>query len=395
MKPLRRSNRLIVVAVAGNTPAIITETLWALEQQQQLQVDEIRVITTTPGKRAIEAELLGPEGHFSRYCQDYQVPPGRIAFSPRQIYVLQDAAGEELEDIRTNQENASAADQIFALLQEWTARPEEIIHGSVAGGRKTLGIYLAAALMLCGRPEDRLSHVLVDPRFESGVSDFYYPPPTPRTFHKIVGQDATGKALVENISSEQVSIDLAEIPFLRLQELVGGKLPIESGYLEAIRHSQALCKYLKDPPIMEICQPCGHIQLGEFSLHLPKQQLAVYLFLLNECSGDKGLTLSELYARRARLAALERHLDRLRLGEHEQYAWEAMEGLEDFRDKLSPIISKINQTFQNAIGDNRVARYFMIQRQPRYRVAAGQFQLLEQPCRHGKSYQSFWQSCRQ
>lgn len=382
MNPVHRPTRLVLVAVAGNTPAIITETLWALEQQQRVQVDEIRVITTASGKRAITAELLGSEGHFYRYCQDYHVPPGRIAFGPRQIYVLQDAAGQELEDIRDNEENALAADQIFALLQEWTARPEEIIHASVAGGRKTLGIYLSAAMMLCGRPTDRLSHVLVDPLFEQGVRDFYYPPPQPRPFHRIVGKDPEGNPLVEKISSEKARIDLADLPFLRLQEVVEGKLPLESGYLEAIRHTQALCQYLKEPPLMEICLACGDIKLGEFCLRLPKQQLAVYLFLVIECRGEEGKTLPELYARRGSLAALERRLNRMRLGEHERYAWETLRSLEDFQDKLSPLISKINQVFKKTLGDNRVARHFMIQRQPLYRVSAPRFILRDDPCQH-------------
>jgi CRISPR-associated protein NE0113 (Cas_NE0113) len=65
-----RPERFVLVALAGQTPAVITETLWALEHQRGKRVDEIRVITTSRGRQAITENLWGPDGHFSRYCQD-------------------------------------------------------------------------------------------------------------------------------------------------------------------------------------------------------------------------------------------------------------------------------------------------------------------------------------
>jgi len=59
-----RPIRNILVAVTGQVPAVITETLWALGQQKGLRVDELRVITTVSGKRAILDKIFGPDGHF-------------------------------------------------------------------------------------------------------------------------------------------------------------------------------------------------------------------------------------------------------------------------------------------------------------------------------------------
>jgi CRISPR-associated protein (TIGR02584 family) len=70
--------RNVLVAVAGHTPAIITETLWALEQQRRVRIDEIRIITTADGRDSIVSELFGETGQFARYCEDYNVPTGRI-----------------------------------------------------------------------------------------------------------------------------------------------------------------------------------------------------------------------------------------------------------------------------------------------------------------------------
>jgi len=59
-----RPTRNILVAVTGQTPAVITETLWALGQQKGLRVDEFRVINTVSGKRAILEKIFGPGRAF-------------------------------------------------------------------------------------------------------------------------------------------------------------------------------------------------------------------------------------------------------------------------------------------------------------------------------------------
>ncbi|HBZ54812.1 MAG TPA: hypothetical protein DEO88_05355, partial [Syntrophobacteraceae bacterium] len=77
----RIEQRNVLTAVVGNTPAVVTETLWALEQQRAIRVDEIRIITTAVGRDSIARYLLGPDGHFAKYCHDYGLAAGRIAFS--------------------------------------------------------------------------------------------------------------------------------------------------------------------------------------------------------------------------------------------------------------------------------------------------------------------------
>lgn len=209
--PIRlESKRNILIAVAGHTPAIITETLWALEQQYGVRVDEIRVITTAQGRDSIVRQLLGENGQFAKFCADYEIATGRIAFSEKSIHVITERNGQELQDIRDSDDNLAAADQIFALIQDWTKREDESLFCSVAGGRKTLGIYLAMSLMLCGRPDDKLSHVLVSPEFEAEVPDFFYPPPKPHFFQRLVGVDPSGNHIYEPISSEDAGVDLAD-----------------------------------------------------------------------------------------------------------------------------------------------------------------------------------------
>jgi CRISPR-associated protein (TIGR02584 family) len=370
---MRRTPRLILVALAGHTPAVITESLWALEQQRGHTVDEVRVITTASGAQHLAARLWGSEGHFTRYCQDYQVPPGRIAFGPAQVFILQDDNFQDLDDIRTDRDNTAAADQIYTRIREWTSRPDEVLHGSVAGGRKTMGIYLTMAFVLCARPQDSLSHVLVNPEFELGVKDFYYPPPQPCQY-----QQAAGPLL----SSEEAGVELAEVPFLRLRDLAGEHLPLEQGFLAALEHAQAVCRCLTQTPALQVCLRCGHLQLGELGWRLSKQQLAVYVLFLTEFNAPTPqASLADLLVQRGRLAELEGQIDDLRLGARESYAWEALDSVEDLQEKLTPIISKINRTLESTLGVNEVSRGLAIQRRP-YGVDVPRFTILKDPCPH-------------
>ncbi|MCK8603001.1 CRISPR-associated ring nuclease Csm6 [Desulfoferrobacter suflitae] len=354
----------ILVAVAGQTPAIVTETLWALEQQRAVPIDEIRVITTSLGEQAVMHALIGDRGKFGSYCRDYGVAPGRIAFSEKQLYVLSDDGGRPLPDIRTSSDNRAAADQVYALIKQWTARRDDTLFCSAAGGRKTLGIYLAMALMLCGRAEDRLLHVLVSPQFESGVRDFFYPPPEEQYFQCFMGLDGAGDPLYQQVSSSEAQVELADIPFVRLRDLIGGELPLEKGLIETVGHCQLLLSYLQTPPKLLIQLDQGLVQLGRIQFSLSRQLVAVYAFFLRELQERGGAaTTLELFEKRLRLAELERLIDRSRSGEQERYAWETMQDLEDFRARLGPCVSKVNRAVNQAFGKNRLAE--------RYRIATG------------------------
>lgn len=196
------------------TPQVVTETLWCLTQNPGLQqpVDEIRVITTLQGRDLIVGKLLDPKrGRFHSFCGDYGIGPGAIRFDERCIALLAAPGGETLADIRTRAHNEAAADQITAIVRELTADADTVLHASVAGGRKSMGVYLAAAMQLFGRVDDRLSHVLVSEDFESHP-EFFYPPPKPRRL-AIRGRDGTSRT----VSTATAEIHLAWIPFIRLR----------------------------------------------------------------------------------------------------------------------------------------------------------------------------------
>lgn len=202
------NKRNILLCVAGMTPQIITETLYALIVKRKEQVDEIRVITTLGGRNRLLKDLLArPNGKFFEFCRDYHIDPASILFDETTIALLHTRDGITLPDIRTPEENELAGDRICDIVSELAKDERTRIHASAAGGRKTMSIYLTAAMQLFGRAQDTLSHVLVSEDFE-GNPAFYYPPPKPI---KLTTRDG------REVSTKDAEIYLAPIPFIRLR----------------------------------------------------------------------------------------------------------------------------------------------------------------------------------
>lgn len=200
--------RRILLAVTGLSPQIVTETLYALvvAAKPAFVPTEIHLLTTAEGAERARLALLSSEpGWFHRLRADYQLPP--ITFTEAHIHLLVNEEGHSLSDIRTPEDNRCAADLITEHVRQLTADSESALHVSIAGGRKTMGFYLGYALSLYGRPQDRLSHVLVSEPFESSW-EFFYPTPYPRVL-------ATRDNKLADASTARIT--LAEIPFVSLR----------------------------------------------------------------------------------------------------------------------------------------------------------------------------------
>ena len=205
--------RNILLCVAGMTPQIITETLFALHRKGE-RIDEIRVITTLEGQKRIKQTLLNPNsGKFYEFCRDFGIDCSSIKFDQTTIALLDKPDGTTLEDIRTVEENVLAGDKICKIVAELCKDENTRIHASAAGGRKTMSIYLTAAMQLFGRHEDKLSHVLVSEDFE-GHPQFFYPPPVAKILDIT---DRETKKVLRQISTADAEVYLAEVPFILLR----------------------------------------------------------------------------------------------------------------------------------------------------------------------------------
>jgi hypothetical protein len=234
------------------------------------------------------------------------------------------------------------------------------------------------SLMLWGRSEDSLSHVLVAPEFETGARDFFYPPPRACEFQLFKGLDENGLPIYESVSSVRAGVELADIPFIRLRVGIGGDLPVKKGFTDSVVHSQLLMTYLHEPPPLKLELAKGTVHLGKLSFHLSRQIMAVYGFFLMEFNNRPSAAgLEQLFDRRQVIANLERRIDRLKQGEQEHYAWEIMESLDDFRDRIRPCISKVNRAIDSAVGKNSLAARYTIQTGGGYGVAISDFEVVD------------------
>lgn len=256
-------SRRILLAATGLSPQILTETLYALATGEKpgFVPTEIHLITTATGKDLARTALLHPDGgQFHALLADYP-RIGRPAFDEGHIHVITGPDGAPLADIRTPEENAAAADAITALVAELSRDEAAALHVSIAGGRKTMGFYLGYAFSLYARAQDRLSHVLVSPPFESHP-EFFYPPAKPR---RLTTRDN------QHIDTADAVVTLAEIPVVSLRHglppaLQQGRASF-SETVDALQESFA-------PPRLVINLAARRATCGRRDLRLPPASLA-------------------------------------------------------------------------------------------------------------------------
>ena len=276
MFPPESFPRRILLAVTGLSPQVVTETLFALatDETSPFVPTEIHLITTGEGKRRAELALLSDDpGWFRRLREDYALPP--IAFSSDQIHCINGSDGETLDDIRTPADNEKLADLITATVRELTADSDAAVHASIAGGRKTMGFYLGYALSLFGRPQDRLSHVLVSEPYESSW-DFFYPTPTTRV---ITTRDN------KLIDTRDAHVSLADIPFVRLRhELDAQWLAGDAAFSDTVAAAQRALL----PPELVIDLQRQRIRAGGVDIELPPKELALYAVFARRLLDGEG-----------------------------------------------------------------------------------------------------------
>lgn len=208
----------ILLLVTGGTPQIITETIWALacdpQHNEQWVPDEVHIISTRYGLNEVKNKLLGKDKILTRMKNEY-AQIANLRLEDNFLHCFTDQEGNELEDLRTPEENEFAANLICEKIRYFSSDEKVSLHVSIAGGRKTMGFYAGYALSLYGRAQDRMSHVLVDEKFEKGIN-FYYPSKNENDF--IIDRENKTIGL-----SKDAQVWLAQIPFVRLKEAVKDK----------------------------------------------------------------------------------------------------------------------------------------------------------------------------
>lgn len=217
----------ILFAVTGMSPAVLTETIWALAHEAEPVVpDRVVVVTTSAGRNEIERQLFTPMRRFGEQCVwdalraslageglclDGRLRFGTTSDDVRVIAGVDGLKGRsvELADIRTPQDSEATADFLLDQLRCIVENPDARLIASLAGGRKTMGALLYACMTLAGRENDRLTHVLVNEPFEN-LREFYFPAQP--------GGDLTDRDGAV-VSPAQARVELADVTFVPLRNL--------------------------------------------------------------------------------------------------------------------------------------------------------------------------------
>ena len=197
---------------------MLTETVWALAHQKDPVVpDEIFVITTKKGKADLKSALLSGKTNVweqlkSALRKEKVAIDGKLVFTEHLVKVML-ANGEEMEDLRTGDENLLAADCMLRELRKYTEEPGTTVLCSIAGGRKTMSALLFSCMSLLGREQDKVYHVLIPPEYECGMDPpFFFP-------QKGVSHQPLfrGKLAGKKVPSSKIAIELFEVPFVRIR----------------------------------------------------------------------------------------------------------------------------------------------------------------------------------
>jgi CRISPR-associated protein (TIGR02584 family) len=341
-----RYQRRILLAVTGLSPQIVTETLWALAVEHAWVPTRIRIITTQRGAQEARRTLLSADpGWFSRLCADYRLP--EIEFGPDDIQIITGPHGEPLDDILTEMDNAAVADFITEQVRSLTADAGNSLHVSIAGGRKTMGFYVGYALSLFGREQDRLSHVLVSPPFES-QAEFFYPAPHPRPIC-----DGT-------LDAQNAHVHLGEIPIVRLRdELPERVLKGRARFSEAVAAAQKAL-----PPLALHLDPATRaVTAGGECFVLKPALFAFYWMMCERCRAGRGGAHWGEAGLGDELLDCYRQLVNVYSASYEH----AEQAYRNFKkDNFDPAKAHLNAALQRHLGERRAAPYLIGKLDPIY-----------------------------
>lgn len=211
-----------LVALLGMSPAVVTETLWALAEEGTIP-DHIDIVTTKKGWEGLEKAMApsAKDGVWQRFTEAMRAAFPHVPNANRLRTInlcpilLEDAAQNEMEDLRGVEEHLLVADQMLKLLKS-RIKDHARVFASIAGGRKTMGALLFSCMSLVGRKQDRILHVLMNEPYDLRLEPpFFYPSDTS---HKRIEPDGT----VTLHHGMAAKISLFEVPFVHLSNLYAG-----------------------------------------------------------------------------------------------------------------------------------------------------------------------------
>jgi CRISPR-associated protein (TIGR02584 family) len=266
------ANKKVLIAVTGMSPAILTETVWALAQQEIPWIpDQVIAITTRAGEASIKTQLLDGGG-WSRLRsalakKGLPVTESMAFGASDSIRVIGDGS-RDYEDIATPEESGIAADFLLGVLRQYTEQPDTEIMASIAGRRKTMSALMMSCISLLGRTQDRVCHVLIEDAFIAKYPEFLFP---------------------KNQKEQKAAkVHLCEIPFVRVRgwyekEYAG----VPPSYMALVNRFTQIAPSPTNYPQVCIDVTAGVCQIGATSVRLSPSEFALLLTLARRSRANR------------------------------------------------------------------------------------------------------------
>lgn len=268
--------RTILVVGMGTSPAVLTNAVWALAHAPKPVVpDEVVVLITKNGKGMLKRELI-ENGVWNEMLAELKREKidiaGRLVFGETSIRSIPDACGNELDDLRTGEDNLRAADFMLSQLRQYTEDSGIELHVSIAGGRKSMSALLFSCMTLLGREQDKVYHVLLPTELEKGVEPtFYFPKP---------GTSYVARRDGKKYSAKKLQCELFEVPFVRMRGWYQEKFKsIPPSYRTLISKVQTVAPPAVAYPEIEIDAWNGWVTLNGKQVAMSRPCFAMLLLL--------------------------------------------------------------------------------------------------------------------
>ena len=272
--------RIVLIAGMGTTPAVLTETVWALAHQSPVVVpDDVVVLVTQSGKEKLYEEILaGSPSIWAQLCASLRDEgidlSDKLVFGETSIRLIPDARGEGVVDLRTGEDNLRAADFMLSQLRQYTESPDTVVLTSIAGGRKTMSALLFSCMTLLGRADDKVLHVLLPPEFEGGVE--------PAMYYPVQGVTYTNRLTGKKYRGEASQCELFEVPFVRMRGWYQEKFKtIPPSYRTLIAKVQMTVPLAVAYPEIEIDAWNGWVSVDGHRVPMSRPCFAVLLLLVS------------------------------------------------------------------------------------------------------------------
>ena len=282
------AKRTVLIAGMGTSPAVLTETVWALAHQKKPVVpDEIVVIAANNVVEKFRSEILeGKPSVWERLLtalEKDKINANRLhSFGRASVRLIPDAHGNELEDLRSGSDNLLAADFMLKQVRQYTESPDTEVIASIAGGRKTMSALLFSCMTLLGRECDKVIHVLLPPALDGGsVPPFYFPER---------GKTYTSVKSGKRIKSDKLQSEVFEVPFVRMRGWYQEKFKsIPPTYQTLVEGVQQIAPAAVAIPSVEIDAWNGMFRVDGIELHPGALEFSALVMLANGISNPEKM----------------------------------------------------------------------------------------------------------